>query len=208
MPSGSGSKGGSGSGSKAKDLRVGDYVKEKVGDKRSGRITGGDMSGFLVDVGEKDDVTITGTNLESTRNTFGSNQFKEILLNSVLFASIQGVRKSDTFMGNRSVNFLISDAIYELFLKGIAENSIPMLRPDSLVEADARDKFFASADVMNGVAKAIPIVLVMQGYGMAVHKHKFSESIGKNILDAALACSASNVIDRKFLSDKEKTYSY
>jgi hypothetical protein len=65
MPSGSGSKGGSGSGSKAKDLRVGDYVKEKVGDKRSGRITGGDMSGFLVDVGEKDDVTITWNLLET-----------------------------------------------------------------------------------------------------------------------------------------------
>ena len=209
MPSKSGKKGGSGFGSKAKDLRVGDYIREKVGDKRSGRIVGGTASaGFVVDVGEKDDVTIVADNLESTRNTFGSNQFKEILLNSALFASIQGVRKSDTFMGKRSVNFLISDSIYELFLKGFAESSLPMLRPDSIVDKEDREKFFASSDFMNGVAKALPIVLVMQCYGMAVHKHKFSEHLGKNVIDAALACTTSNIIDRKFLADSEKTYSY
>ena len=209
MPSKSGEKGGSGFGSKAKDIRVGDYVRETKGDKRKGRVTGGDKSaGFKVDVGEKVDVTIAAADLQVSRNTFGSGQFKEILLNSALFASIQGVRKSDTFMGKRSVNFLVSDSIYELLLKGFAEKTIPMLRPDSITDETDRDSFFKSGDMMNGVAKAIPIVLVMQGYGMAVHKHKFSEHIGKNILDAALACSAANIIDRKFLADKEKVYNY
>ena len=61
---------------------------------------------------------------------------------------------------------------------------------------------------MNGVAKAIPIVAVMQAYGSVMQKHGFSQNIGRNILDAAVACSVSNVIDRKFFADKEKTYSY
>ena len=133
---------------------------------------------------------------------------KEVLLNSVAFGAIQGVRKSDTFMGQRSMNFLISDAIYELLLKGFVEKTIPMVRPDSIMKKEDREKFFNSADIKNGVAKAIPIVVVMAAYGKFVHKHGFGQNIGKNILDAAIACSAANIVDRKFFADSDKTYSY
>jgi hypothetical protein len=208
MPSKSGT-GGSGSGSKDKGIRIGDYVKESTGKKRRGRVVGADgETAMMVDFGDKVAVSTPTKDLVVTRNTMGGAQFKEILLNSALFASIQGVRKSDTFMGNRSVSFLISDALYEFLLKGFAEKTLPMLRPDSITEKDAREKFFNTADLKNGVGKAVPLVVLMQLYGMAVHKAKFSQHIGKNILDAAIACSASNIIDRKFFADKDKTYSY
>lgn len=208
MPSKSG-KGGSGSGSK--EFRIGDYVREKGGDKRRGRIVGGDASAFQVDIkGEDAPVSLAASALDRSNSTFGNfgGQIKEVLLNSVLFAGIQGIRKSDTFGGQRSINFLISDALYELLLKGFVEGALPMIRPDSVVKKEDREKFFASSDFMNGVAKAIPIVAVMQAYGSVMQKHGFSQNIGRNILDAAVACSVSNVIDRKFFADKEKTYSY
>ena len=188
------------------DFRVGDYVKEKTGKKRRGRVVSIEGSNLTVDIGEKENVTAAKTNYEKTRNTMSGKQFKEVLINSLLFGGIQLIRKDGMF-GHRSVNFLVSDAAYEFLLKGFIENMVPFVRPDGIPPEDKR-KFFQTSDFKNGIGKALPVVLLMQLYGMGMHKHKFSANIGKNIIDASLAITVGNVIDRKFIADKKKVYNY
>ena len=200
----------SGISSSDKDIRIGDYVKEKAGKKRSGRVESGDKSaGWSVLIkGEKAPVPLTDDEVEKSRNTFSDfgRNLKEVLLNSVAFASIQGIRKSDSFMGQRSVNFMISDALYEFLARGFVEDMIPFVRPDSTTGDDIK-AWFSSKDFKNA-AKAIPIVILMQLYGKMVHKHALGHNAGKNILDSFIAVAVANVVDRKLLADKEKTYSY
>ena len=51
------------------DFRVGDYVKEKTGKKRKGRIVSIEGDNLTVDIGEKENVTAAKTNFEKSRNT-------------------------------------------------------------------------------------------------------------------------------------------
>jgi hypothetical protein len=209
MPGDSDKKSGSrfGSGGSDKEIRLGDYVKEVGGEKRKGRVVSGTATdGYKVDFGKKDAESKSKAEIEKTRNTMSGGQFKEILLNGAVFGGIQLFRKENIF-GERSIDFLVSDALYEFLLKGVVEDMVPMIRPDGILAADDR-KFFASSDFKNGIGKAIPVVLTMQLYSMLMRKHKFSNNIGKNILDSIVALTGSNIIDRKFLSDKKKTYNY
>ena len=201
-------KGSFGAGGKTKKLRLGDWVAEKKDKKRRGRIIGGSDNSWTVDIGEDEPITgISNDSLRRTNTTYqdlGGN-FGEVALNSIAFSAMEGIFRKQPFFSHRVRNFLVSDAVYEVLLRGMAEGMIPQLRPDQLSKEDA-ESFFSSKDLVNGVGKAIPVVVLM-AIANGLMKKGFSHHMGRNIVDAAVAMSLSNIVGRKF-SDTDKGYNY
>ena len=134
---------------------------------------------------------------------------------NTVYAIIQKIRSGKT-LGHRFQNFAAADIVYELALKNVMDKMVPFFQaPPAPISYG-----LGMAELQDGVLKAVPVVLLQQIIGM-LRGHKFGAHILKNAIDAPLACTAANIVQRNLakpaqsgvankakLSGKRKTYRF
>ena len=190
------------SGSGAAEFRVGDIIQQ--GDNY-GQITGGAKGAWTIKI--YNDKGVLGTastgvpDAELKRGGYqkfmsksGVGAAMEVAWNSIIYAIIQKVRKSNPTFGPRFYSFVMSDAAYELFLKYFIENAIPFFRPEA-VAAAASGWFPTQGDLQDAV-KSIPIALLQEVALKMVYRRKLFSHFLKNLIDAFIAITGGNYSGR------------
>ena len=136
----------------------------------------------------------------------GIQTVEEIAYNAVVYSVVQKFQKNG-FFGHNTIDFVISDAIYELVGKYFVDSMIPFAMPSSV----AMGYGLGVAEFQDGILKSIPIVLIQQIVQKVMRKSKMTHRFMHNLLDAAAACTMANIAQRNLakpiqsgLAGKEK----
>jgi hypothetical protein len=124
-----------------------------------------------------------------TSNDF-SGSLGELAGNALMYGVIQAVRSGPTF-GNRFMSFVGSDVAYELLLRGMIDDFIPFMRPDSFA-----NKLGVRSSDFKDAMKTIPVVIIQQIVCKVMYRSGLTQHIFKNLLDAFGAYVTSNIVTR------------
>jgi hypothetical protein len=175
-------------------IRVGDYVRHG---EDKGQIVGGKTGAWKfqpVDPAKEavtlEDKAITAEGFGATSSNDMGGTVGELAGNALVYGIIQKIRSNPTF-GHRFMSFVGSDAAYQLFLRRFIDNLVPFMRPASI----ANSVGVTTADLQDAL-KAIPVVVIQQIVCKVMYKQGLTSHIFKNLIDAFIAYSGSNLLTR------------
>ena len=137
------------------------------------------------------DEDILHSGLGNYLSAHGMQTVEEIAYNGVIYACIQKFRKS-SFFGAQTIDFVISDIIYELVGKYFVDSQLGFAMPAPV----ALGYGIGMGEFQDGLLKTIPIVVIQQIVQKVMHKSKMSHRFMKNLVDCAVACTVANVAQR------------
>ena len=121
----------------------------------------------------------------------GMQTVEEIAYNGIVYSIVQKMRKNG-FFGHEVIDFVISDAIYELVGKYYMDTMLGFAMPAPV----AIGYGIGMGEFQDGLLKTIPIVIIQQIVQKVMRKSKFSHRLMKNVVDCAAACVIANVAQR------------
>jgi hypothetical protein len=200
--------------------KVGDYVSWKEGEEvRYGLITAAKSGALSVKPYNPKKTEADGTktasaseykNLQTSswaRMKFSAKpNMIEVAENSAFASAYHTIIAKNRLFGPENLSFMLADSLHEFLTKGLAIKMADMFKPYELSK-DSND-LFQTADIWDSAQK-LPFVTGFQAVIQKfVFKRPLNHQLMSNIFGNAGIFYLSNVADRMFYADDNKTPSY